>query len=222
MTVAKHTDLIVGMDMHWVVPPMSPPVMVPIPVAGIILDPSDYDEGACTVHVNGLPRARAGTLCQLSPPHIPIGGPFLKPPLNESEVYEGSSTVTADGDALSAMGHRVLGCDDLGAPAPARAWKSGGAKSLMAAGCVVIAIPAGAPVLVGGAPAVSASRDGATPPALEWVEITLKDTDGEPVVGARYEITFADRSVRAGTLGEEALVAFYRAPAGELTFRIAP
>lgn len=108
MSAAKHTDPIVGLDQHLILPPMGPPIMVPTPVAGMVLDPADYEEGACTVLINGLRRARAGNLCKLSPPHVPIGGAFAKPPTNESELYQGSSTVTSDGEALSAMGHQVV------------------------------------------------------------------------------------------------------------------
>ena len=173
MMAAKHTDLVVGMDMHMIQPPApAPPVMVPHPVAGMIMDPADYSPGACTVFINGLPRARAGTMCMMSPPHIPIGGMFVKPPLSEAEVYQGSSTVTADGEAMSAMSHQVLGCHDIGAPAPVRKWKSGGAKSLMKAGSVVIAIPAGAPVFVGGSPTTSAS--GSDAGELETGEVTRR------------------------------------------------
>ena len=160
MIAAKHTDTIVGMDMHMIQPPPpAPPVMVPHPVAGMIMDPADYNAGACTVNVNGLPRARAGSVCMMSPPHIPIGGMFVMPVLSEAEVAQGSSTVVADGEAMSASNHQVLSCDDTGAPAPVRAWKSGGAKSLMKAGCLVLAIPGGAPVMVGGSPTTAASGE---------------------------------------------------------------
>jgi uncharacterized Zn-binding protein involved in type VI secretion len=158
MIAAKHTDPIVGMDMHMIQPPPpAAPVMVPHPVAGMIMDPSDYSGGACTVYINGLPRARAGSMCMMSPPHIPIGGVFVMPVLSEAEVAQGSSTVIVDGEAMSASNHQVLSCDDTGAPAPVRPWKSGGAKSLMKAGSVVLAIPAGAPVMVGGSPTTAAS-----------------------------------------------------------------
>jgi uncharacterized Zn-binding protein involved in type VI secretion len=180
MMAAKHTDLVVGMDMHMIQPPApAPPVMVPHPVAGMIMDPADYNPGACTVFINGLPRARAGTMCMMSPPHVPIGGMFVKPPLSEAEVYQGSSTVTADGEAMSAMSHQVLGCHDIGAPAPVRKWKSGGAKSLMKAGSVVIAIPAGSPVMIGGAPTTSASGE------------TVGDIESDPPERtATFTITF--------------------------------
>jgi uncharacterized Zn-binding protein involved in type VI secretion len=201
MMAAKHTDLVVGMDMHMIQPPPpAPPVMVPHPVVGMILDPADYDSGACTVSVNGLPRARAGSVCMMSPPHIPIGGMFVMPPLSEAEVYQGSSTVTADGEAMSAGNHQVLGCHDVGAPAPVRTWKTGGATSLMKAGSVVIALPGGPPVFVGGAPTTSASGDKAgeletEPPERkarfhfffdsDGLDLALRDVEVE-VDGAAY------------------------------------
>ena len=157
MTAAKHTDPIIGMDMHMIQPPPpAPPMMVPIPVAGMVMDPADYQQGACTVFVNGLPRARAGTRCMLSPPHVPVGGTFVMPPTNEAEMQQGSATVLADGDAMSAMGHAVLGCHDIGAPAPMRPWRTDTARSLMMAAHTVMPIPGGAPVNVGGAPTIMA------------------------------------------------------------------
>ena len=182
MSAAKHTDMIIGLDMHMVQPPApAPPMMVPHPVVGMIMDPADYSPGACTVFINGLPRARAGTQCMMSPPHVPIGGMFVKPPLSESEVYQGSSTVTADGEALSAMNHQVLGCHDVGSPAPVRPWKSGGATSLMMAGSVVISIPGGAPVNVGGSPTVAATATQTEPTGPAWIEIDVVDSNGDPV-----------------------------------------
>jgi uncharacterized Zn-binding protein involved in type VI secretion len=142
------------------------------------------------VFINGLPRARAGTMCMMSPPHIPIGGMFVKPPLSEAEVYQGSSTVTADGEAMSAMSHQVLGCHDIGAPAPVRKWKSGGAKSLMKAGSVVIAIPAGAPVFVGGSPTTSAP-DEATAEALTLAAYAFQVTFNVPATAQLDDVTRA-------------------------------
>lgn len=98
MTAAKHMDPVVGVDMHMVQPPPpAPPVMLPVPFAGYLLDPADY--GSCKVMINGLPRARAGTPGMGCPPHIPPGGMFVKPPTNECEMYQGSSTVVIEGDA---------------------------------------------------------------------------------------------------------------------------
>jgi hypothetical protein len=56
MMAAKHTDLVVGMDMHMIQPPPpAPPVMVPHPVAGMIMDPSDY---------SGAPARCSSTACR--------------------------------------------------------------------------------------------------------------------------------------------------------------
>lgn len=107
---AEHTYIIVGMDVHMIKPP--PPALpgrVPRPVVGMILDPANYSAGACTVYENGLSRARAGGVCVMSPPHIPMGGMFVKPPLSEAEVYQGSSIVTADGESMSAMNPQAPG-----------------------------------------------------------------------------------------------------------------
>ena len=195
--MAKHTDPIVGMDMHMVQPPPpAPPVMVPHPVVGMVMDPADYQKGACTVFVNGLARARAGTLCMLSPPHIPMGGVFVMPVKSEAEMYQGSSTVTADGDAVSAMGHQVLGCHDVGAPAPSRAWKSGGNTSLMDAGSVVLPIPGGPIVNVGGAPTTSA--EGAS--SGFFIDLELIDPDGTPFANHPYEVHCGDGKIITGTL----------------------
>ncbi len=219
MIAAKHTDLVVGMDMHLIQPPApAAPVMVPHPVAGMIMDPADYSPGACTVFINGLPRARAGTMCMMSPPHIPIGGIFVKPPLSEAEVYQGSSTVTADGEALSAMSHQVLGCHDTGAPAPVRKWKSGGAKSLMKAGSVVIAIPAGAPVFVGGAPTTSASGSDTAATETDFFAVAGVDEQGDPLAGASYRVRFANGAERAGVLDAAAALWLGSVPSGPATF----
>lgn len=207
LLAAKHTDLIVGMDMHLIQPPPpAAPVMVPIPVAGMIMDPADYAPGACTVYVNGLPRARAGSMCVLSPPHVPIGGMFVKPPLSEAEIEQGSDSVTADGEAMSAMSHRVLGCHDVGTPAPVRAWKTGGAKSLMKAGSAIIVIPAGGLVFVGGAPTTSASSEPVSAQALDWIRIEIVDQDGNPFVGAQIVVELADGSTRSRTVPADGII----------------
>ena len=107
-----------------------------------------------TVMVNSMPRATAGTGCKNIPPHIPIGGTFVKPPGNEGEIFMGSATVLADGAPLSFLALPVLSCSDVGMPPPPRAKKKGGAKSLALPTTVLMAIPAGPPVLVGGPPTI--------------------------------------------------------------------
>jgi RHS repeat-associated protein len=159
MPAAKHLDPVLGIDIHIIQPPGPvPPVPIPHPFVGILFDPMDYVPilGA-TVLVNGIPRAIAGTEGKGVPPHIPIGGVFVKPPIgNECEMFMGSSTVCLDGDAASYTALPALSCQCIGVPAPFRAKKKGGGvKSLKLPTSVVLPIPAGRPVLIGGAPTIS-------------------------------------------------------------------
>ena len=157
MIAAKAMDPVLGVDIHIVQPPGPvPPVPVPHPFIGMLIDPMDFAPviGA-TVLINGMPRATAGTGGQCVPPHIPIGGVFVKPPGNECEVFMGSASVLADGDPLARLGMPALSCHDVGMPPPPRLKKKRKPKSLTLPTSVVLAVPAGAPVLVGGAPTIS-------------------------------------------------------------------
>jgi uncharacterized Zn-binding protein involved in type VI secretion len=157
MIAAKAFDPVVGVDIHMIQPPGPvPPVPIPHPFVGMLVDPMDFAPviGA-TVMVNGLPRATAGTGGKCIPPHIPIGGVFVKPPGNECEVFMGSATVLADGDPLSSLGMPALSCHDIGMPSPPRLKKKTKPKSLELPTSVVLAVPMGAPVLVGGPPTIS-------------------------------------------------------------------
>ncbi len=157
MPAAKHFDPILGIDIHIIQPPGPvPPVPVPHPFIGIVIDPFDYVPvlGA-TVMVNGIPRSQAGTEGKAVPSHIPIGGIFVKPPANECEIFMGSSTVEVDGDAFTHTAHPVLSCQDIGMPPPFRTKKKSKTHSLVLPTSIVLSIPAGAPVLVGGPPTIS-------------------------------------------------------------------
>lgn len=164
-TAAKHFDIVVGLDMHLVQPPGPvPPVPIPHPFVGIVFDPFDYlPLLGSTVTVSGLPRAQAGTAVMPIPPHIPIGGVFVKPPGNEGEVFMGSATVEVEGEPFGFMGVPALDCSDIGVPPPPRPPKNpddavppkGGPMSLMLPSSVVLSIPIGRPVTVGGPPTIS-------------------------------------------------------------------
>ncbi|NJK30995.1 MAG: hypothetical protein HC927_00525 [Deltaproteobacteria bacterium] len=171
MSAAKHFDPVIGIDVHIIQPPGTvPPVPVPHPFVGIVLDPFDYLPliGA-TVLINGLPRGQGGSLVTPVVPHIPIGGVFLEPPENEAELLMGSSTVVVEDEPFSYLGLPVLSCSDVGAPPPPRPPKAkpgdakppkpkppkGGPMALLAPTSVVLSIPMARPVLVGGAPTVS-------------------------------------------------------------------
>src|SRR5262249_54804152 len=157
MPAAKHFDPVIGVDIHMVLTPAGATVPMPTPFIGIIIDPFDYAPWiGSTVKVNGLHRAIAGTMGKCIPPHhIPIGGTFVKPPANECEMFMGSKTVAMNGDAASYLGLPALDCQDIGMPPIPRIWKKGEIKSLVLPTSVVLPIPAGPPVLVGGPPTIS-------------------------------------------------------------------
>jgi len=159
MIAAKHMDPLVGVDIHIIMIP-SPagpiPTPLPHPYVGMVFDPMDYVPvlGA-TVYINGLPRGVAGSSGQALPPHIPMGGPFMKPPSNESEIFMGSATVVVDGDPQSFLALPVLSCQDVGIVAPPRPKKKAVPKSMMLPTTVVLCVPMGPMVLIGGPPTIS-------------------------------------------------------------------
>lgn len=157
MPAAKHFDPLIGVDIHMIQPPGPvPPVPIPHPFIGMVIDPMEYAPiiGG-TVKVNSMMRAVAGTGGKCLPPHIPIGGVFVKPPANEAEMFMGSMTVDFDGDPASYMALPALSCHDIGMPSPPRMKKHTKPKSLELPTTVVLPIPAGPPVLIGGPPTIS-------------------------------------------------------------------
>jgi RHS repeat-associated protein len=156
MIAAKMLDMVMGIDIHIIQPPGPvPPLPIPHPFIGMVLDPIEYAPfiGAST-WVNGQPRAQAGNEAKNIPPHIPLGGTFIKPVDNEGEIFMGSSTVVVDGEPFSRLGSPVLSCSCIGMPSPPR--PKGKAKSGMKLPTsVLIAIPGGGLVLVGGPPTIS-------------------------------------------------------------------
>jgi RHS repeat-associated protein len=159
MLAAKHLDPIMGIDVHIVqAPGPVPPVPIPHPYIGMVLDVMDYlPVIGATVKVNGLPRGKGGTAGQAIPPHIPMGGVFVKPPSNESELFLGSATVAADDDPLVYGMLPVLSCQDIGMPAMPHKKQHSSPKSLVLPTSIVLPIPAGPLVMVGGPPSFLAA-----------------------------------------------------------------
>ncbi|WP_169787007.1 DUF6531 domain-containing protein [Hyalangium minutum] len=148
-------DPILGVDIHLIITPPGPVIPIPHPHIGMVFDPFDYIPViGSTVNVNFLPRAQAGTGGVELPPHFPIGGVFAKPPANENETFMGSATVAVDGDAFTNMTLPVLSCQDIGMPSPPRK-RGPAAKTLLLPSSIVLSIPAGPPVRVGGPPTIS-------------------------------------------------------------------
>lgn len=154
MPIIKHFDPVMGIDIHIVTIPPVGPVPIPHPHIALVLDPMDYIPiiGA-TVLVGGIPRGTAGTSGKVIP-HIPMGGPFVKPPMNEDEIFMGSATVLADGSPLSFTALPVLGCQDIGMISPIRLKKPKKTYGMVLPTSIVMGIPAGMPVLVGGPPTI--------------------------------------------------------------------
>jgi uncharacterized Zn-binding protein involved in type VI secretion len=92
MPAAKQGDQIVGVDTHIIMIPAPPgppvPTPLPHPFNGII-------NTACStsVKIMGMPAATVDSIANNTPPHIPQGGPFQKPPMNQGKIIMGSTNV---------------------------------------------------------------------------------------------------------------------------------
>ncbi len=154
MLISKHFDPVMGIDIHFLIIPPAGPVPIPHPHIALVFDPFDYVPFICaTVKVGGLPRSTAGTAGKPIP-HIPMGGPFAKPPMNENEIFMGSVTVLADGGPLSYTAVPSLSCHDIGLIAPPRKKKPKKSFGMVLPTSVVLSVPLGMPVMVGGAPTI--------------------------------------------------------------------
>src|SRR5262249_15965798 len=83
------------------------PTPVPHPFAGII-------DGNLSgnVKVMGRPAATVGSTATNQPPHIPIGGPFQKPPTNKGRIITRSATVKINGKPAARNGDTAMTCND--------------------------------------------------------------------------------------------------------------
>src|SRR4051794_28877453 len=146
MLASKWFDPVLGVDTHIVlVPTPAGPVPTPLPspFVGLVFDPGgmafSVGFGAATggvsfTLVNGLPATNTGTgaINTLTMPHIPVPGPFSKPPSNDADLMFGGLKVTFGGSHVVRLGDIALSCND-----PVKLPVS-----------VVLAIPAGPLVLV--------------------------------------------------------------------------
>lgn len=105
---AKQGDQITAVDMHLIQPPgPTSPVIVPHPFKGIIDNALSSD-----VNIEGRPAATLNSTATNTPPHIPIGGSFVKPPSNQARITVGSPTVLINGQPAARSGDTALTCND--------------------------------------------------------------------------------------------------------------
>jgi uncharacterized Zn-binding protein involved in type VI secretion len=104
---AKQGDRITSTDMHLIQPPGAPPVLLPHPFSGIIDGNLSSD-----VKIGGMPAATQGSTATNTPPHIPSGGTFVKPPANKGTIQIGSQTVKINGKPAARNGDVALTCND--------------------------------------------------------------------------------------------------------------
>lgn len=139
------------------------------PADNIVIGPSGPGWVAiplnASVWVNGVPRGHAGTNGK-GPPHFPIGGPvFQRASIaatdSECELLMGSKTVLADGSPFAYLGLPVLSCSCVGSPPPPHPPEEPEAGFFLPTS-VVLPIPAGPLVLVGG------------PPTINWMAWAMK------------------------------------------------
>jgi len=107
---AKLGDKIAAVDTHIIMIPTpggTVPTPLPHPFNGTI-------NGSLSTNVNimGKPAATAGSTAANTPPHIPQGGPFQKPPSNTATIQTGSPTVMINKKPAARNGDTALTCND--------------------------------------------------------------------------------------------------------------
>ena len=145
---AKFFDPVLGIDIHMVVlpPPAPAPVPMPHPFIGVVFDPIGAAIGAAIglvlggggpVLINLMPVGNTGTAVR-GVPHFPMPpGVSFAPndiPGNDGTIVTGSKTVTMGGSSEGRFGSMVMTCNfPINLPTS-----------------LCLAIPVGAPVIVGG------------------------------------------------------------------------
>lgn len=108
---AKQGDQIMATDIHIVMIPAPPgppvPTPLPHPFTGIIDGDLSQD-----VNIMGMPAATVDSTASNTPPHIPQGGPFQKPPSNKATIKMGSTTVKINGNMAARNGDIAMTCND--------------------------------------------------------------------------------------------------------------
>lgn len=109
-SAARAGDVVTATDTHVVLVP-SPtgavPTPVPLPFTGTLTR-----DVVASVQINGRAAATLGSVAVNSPPHVPAGGPFQRPPSNRGTVISASATVLIAGKGAARQGDRARTCND--------------------------------------------------------------------------------------------------------------
>ena len=107
---AKQGDQVVATDMH-IVMVQSGVVLVPTPLPhpfmGVIGGGLSGD-----VKIMGMPAATVDSTADNTPPHVPLGVSFQKPPSNKATIKMGSLTVKINGKMAARNGDMAETCND--------------------------------------------------------------------------------------------------------------
>ncbi len=109
-SAARQGDTVTATDTHIVLLPSATgtvPTPTPMPFNGRLLQ-----DVSANVRINGQGAATVGAVAVNTPPHVPSGGPFQRPPTNKGTVITGSTTVSINGKAAARVGDTVKTCND--------------------------------------------------------------------------------------------------------------
>ncbi len=108
---AKMGDRVMATDIHIIMIPAPPgppvPTPLPHPFTGILMQGLSTD-----VFIENKPAATVDSIAINTPPHIPQGGPFQKPPSNQGKIMIGSPTVKINGKMAARNGDMAMTCND--------------------------------------------------------------------------------------------------------------
>jgi uncharacterized Zn-binding protein involved in type VI secretion len=152
MLASTWFDLVVGLDLHIVLVPAPPspapiPTPMPLPFVGTVFDGVGQLVGALVdrargakppnpVLINGVPATVTGADVMGVPHVVPPPLTLMPPPDNDALLLFGSKTVKIQGSHAVRLGEVALSCSS-----PVRIPSA-----------MVLALPAGRPVLLGGPP----------------------------------------------------------------------
>ena len=111
MPAAKQGDQVVASDIHIIMIPAPPGPPVPTPLPHPFM--GKLMQGLSTnVMIQGMPAATVNSIAINLPPHIPQGGPFQKPPMNQGKIMMGSTTVFINKKPAARAGDTAMTCND--------------------------------------------------------------------------------------------------------------